>query len=394
MALPPSKPVALAFLPSFISRDDTAFRTTQIKTVAGRKRGRASKSTFQRPTTRLLKVPPQLHATATASAATSPLSLSTIAKNLEIIASARARSFSQLNDLKAQKHKHVELNVTSPLEILHGGVGRAIALDGRVDVLVHTAGYVGVGSLKENMLVLSRFCYAGSLPMTANAGRRKTYARFGINAFGPLNVTRAFLPSMRAGKSGTAVWLGSMAGRKYAPPSPVHPLISPSIISFSSPLANGGLSASTRAVNRSFAEALNAEIAPLGLSSFVIEAGGFRTAMLNMNRRPPSRGLRSNRKPCQRTLPRCATSPLSFRVRSRLTSGRWGQRQKPGDPRKAVARVADLVRGDGVAQGAYGQRELLIAETERILLQLQAGIDTPNKNERLCSTESTSTISL
>lgn len=39
---------------------------------------------------------------------------------------------------------------------------------------------------------------------------------FSTNVFGALNVSRAFLPYMRERKTGTIVWLGSIAGWRYA----------------------------------------------------------------------------------------------------------------------------------------------------------------------------------
>lgn len=42
------------------------------------------------------------------------------------------------------------------------------------------------------------------------------------NVFAPMNLNRAFLPYMRARKTGTVVWIGSLAGWMYVSCAGIH----------------------------------------------------------------------------------------------------------------------------------------------------------------------------
>lgn len=58
----------------------------------------------------------------------------------KVIATARGRSLAKLSKLKDQGADVLELDATSPLETLRGVAKQAIALHGRLDVLVNNAG--------------------------------------------------------------------------------------------------------------------------------------------------------------------------------------------------------------------------------------------------------------
>lgn len=58
----------------------------------------------------------------------------------KVIATARERSFSKIADLKEQGADILELDVTAPLDTLHEVAKKAIAIHGRIDVLVNNAG--------------------------------------------------------------------------------------------------------------------------------------------------------------------------------------------------------------------------------------------------------------
>jgi NAD(P)-dependent dehydrogenase (short-subunit alcohol dehydrogenase family) len=70
-----------------------------------------------------------------------------------VIATARKRSLSQLNDLKAKGADTLELDVTAPLEDLKIIAQQAVAIHGRIDVVVNNAGYILVGAIEENTYV-------------------------------------------------------------------------------------------------------------------------------------------------------------------------------------------------------------------------------------------------
>ena len=96
---------------------------------------------------------------------------------------ATARNVAKLEPLKSEGADIMPLDVTASLEDLKKSAEQAHSLYGRMDVLVNNAGYAMQGTLEE-------------------LSPAETQAQFDTNVFGLLNVTRAFLPYMRAQKSG------------------------------------------------------------------------------------------------------------------------------------------------------------------------------------------------
>ncbi|KAF7332923.1 Serine 3-dehydrogenase [Mycena venus] len=210
---------------------------------------------------------------------------------------ATARSVAKLNDLKEKGADVLELDVTAPLDKLHEIAKTATAIHGRIDVVVNNAGYILVGAIEE------------STP-------EETLEQFNTNVFGALNVTRAFLPYMRAKKSGTVVFMGSVGGWIGGP--------------------NVGLYCATKFTLRGISESLHLEIAPLGLRSTCIDFGYFRTTFLDPAHRAPY-------------VPRIEDyNEMSKRANDALLSYDGKQ---PGDPAKGVEVVLDIVRGEGLAAG-------------------------------------------
>ncbi|KAJ7303481.1 hypothetical protein DFH08DRAFT_722164 [Mycena albidolilacea] len=210
---------------------------------------------------------------------------------------ATARSVSKLMDLKDKGAAVLELDVTAPLDKLHAIAKEAAAIHGKIDVVVNNAGYVLVGAIEE------------STP-------EETVQQFNTNVFGALNVTRAFLPYMRAQKTGTVVWMGSMAGWQGLP--------------------NLGLYCATKYTLRGISETLHLEVAPLGLRSTCIDFGYFRTTLLDPNHRKPY-------------VPRIKDyNEMSKKADDVLVAADGKQ---AGDPSKGVQVVIDIVKGEGLAAG-------------------------------------------
>ncbi|KZT18860.1 NAD(P)-binding protein [Neolentinus lepideus HHB14362 ss-1] len=235
--------------------------------------------------------------TGTSSGIGRDLTLAALRRGDKVIATTRSRSLSKLADLKAQGADVLELDVTSPLDKLKQVAEKAVAIHGRVDVLVNNAGYILVGALEETT-------------------PEETLDQFNTNVFGALNVARAFLPYMRERKAGTIIWLGSVGGWRSGP--------------------GYGLYSATKYTARALSEALNAEISPLGLRSICIELGYFRTDFLT----PDNRSAYTTR---------IADYEQSVGATSKRLEGIDGK--QPGDPKKAVEVMVDLVRGEGVADG-------------------------------------------
>ena len=134
----------------------------------------------------------------------------------------------------------VRLDVTDPASA-GAAVRAAVDRFGRIDVLVNNAGTFIAGFFEE---------------IPADDFR----AQLETNLFGPLNVTRAVLPVMRAQRSGLVVTISSTAG----------------IV--------GGEFTSAYAASKfaleGWMESLTPEVAPYGIRTMLVEPGFFRTDLL------------------------------------------------------------------------------------------------------------------
>ena len=133
------------------------------------------------------------------------------------------------------------LDITDPASA-RAAVGAAVERFGRIDVLVNNAGNFYAGFFEE-------------------IDPEDFRAQLETNLFGPLNVTRAVLPVMRAQRSGVVVAISSTGG-----------LIGQEFCS--------AYSASKFAVE-GWIESLAPEVAPFGIHTMVVEPGFFRTELLS-----------------------------------------------------------------------------------------------------------------
>ncbi|OBZ65318.1 hypothetical protein A0H81_14725 [Grifola frondosa] len=217
------------------------------------------------------------------------LALEVLKRGDRVIATARARSMPQLQSLAVLGADVLELDVTDSPEHLKEIAKKAVALHGHVDVVVNNAGISVMGSIEEHTL-------------------EESYQQFNTNFFGGVSIARAFLPYMRERRSGTILWIGSLAG--WTPS-----------ISF------GMYSAAKHAV-RGISETLNAEISHLGLRSHVVELGYFSTNII------------PNRIPY---VPRISDYSEIIGRADGYFDSIYGH--EPGDPAKAATIIVDLVRG-------------------------------------------------
>jgi NAD(P)-dependent dehydrogenase (short-subunit alcohol dehydrogenase family) len=70
------------------------------------------------------------------------LTIAALNRGDKVIATARKRSLSQLEDLKSRGAETLELDVTAPIEELKTIATKAVGIYGRVDVIVNNAGAV------------------------------------------------------------------------------------------------------------------------------------------------------------------------------------------------------------------------------------------------------------
>lgn len=135
----------------------------------------------------------------------------------------------------------VALDVTDPKAAVEA-VQAAVDQFGRLDVVVNNAGNFQAGFFEE---------------MTPEAFRSQIETTF----FGPVNVTRAALPQLRAQRSGLVMTVSSTAG-----------------------IASTGDFLTAYAASKfgveGFMEALTTEVAPFGIHTMLVEPGFFRTELL------------------------------------------------------------------------------------------------------------------
>jgi NAD(P)-dependent dehydrogenase (short-subunit alcohol dehydrogenase family) len=134
----------------------------------------------------------------------------------------------------------VKLDVTSPADA-EAAVQAAVERFDRIDVLVNNAGNFYAGFFEE----ISPEDFRAQIETTL---------------FGPLNVTRAVLPVMRAQRSGLVVAISSTAG-----------IVGQEFCS--------AYAASKFGVE-GWIESLTPEVAPFGIRTMVVEPGFFRTELL------------------------------------------------------------------------------------------------------------------
>jgi NAD(P)-dependent dehydrogenase (short-subunit alcohol dehydrogenase family) len=146
-----------------------------------------------------------------------------------------ARAVGENEDLLA-----VKLDVTDPADAA-AAIRAAVDRFGRIDVLVNNAGNFFAGFFEE---------------ITPEDFR----TQIETTMFGPMNVTRAALPVLRAQRSGLVITISSTAG------------------------IAGGEFLSAYAASKfgveGWAESLAPEIAPFGIRTMIVEPGFFRTELL------------------------------------------------------------------------------------------------------------------
>src|SRR5688572_14044298 len=134
----------------------------------------------------------------------------------------------------------VKLDVTKPQDA-EAAVKAAVDRFGRIDVLVNNAGNFYAGFFEE-------------------VSPEDFRAQIETNLFGPLNVTRAILPTMRRQRSGLVVTISSIAG-----------IVGQEFVSAYC-VSKFGV--------EGWMESLAPEVAPFGIRTMLVEPGFFRTELL------------------------------------------------------------------------------------------------------------------
>ncbi|KAJ5156752.1 hypothetical protein N7492_009555 [Penicillium capsulatum] len=219
---------------------------------------------------------------------------------------ATARNADKIAHLKELGVVTMQLDVTAPQDELDRKAEEAIAAYGRIDVLVNNAGYLQIGTVEES-------------------SHDVWFNQFNTNLFGTLNVTRSFLPHLRANRSGTIVFIGSKGAWESIP--------------------TVGTYCASKAAIHSAAQSLSAEIAPFGIKTLLVEPGTVRTEVFSQQN--------------MKTVPmkyedyRGALGTLTG-----VFDGVYGN--ELGDARRSVENILNVVKGENGTAGKEWPSSLLL----------------------------------
>jgi len=224
-----------------------------------------------------------------------------------------ARAVGQNENLLA-----VKLDVTNPATAT-AAIAAAVDRFGRIDVLVNNAGNFYAGFFEE---------------ITPEDFR----AQIETTMFGPINVTRAALPVLRAQRSGLLVTISSTAG------------------------IAGGEFLSAYAASKfgveGWAESLAPEVAPFGIRTMIVEPGFFRTELLT----PESTSYAAS-----------TIGDYSERTEQTVTAWKGMNGLQGGDPAKLAVALIQLAELDeSPLRFAAGADAVGVFEARAKELQVQA----------------------
>ncbi|CAI7589941.1 unnamed protein product [Penicillium glandicola] len=225
-----------------------------------------------------------------------------LAKGDQVIATARSSNgisgTERISALKEAGAAVLGLDLTASQEELNTKAQQALEIYGQVDVLVNNAGYIEVGVVEEIDDTTLNNCLH-------------------TNVLGPLNLTRAFLPSMRARGTGTLLFASSIGGYVAAPGAGSY---------------NG-----SKGLLECIVPILALETASFGIRTSLLTFGHFRTEVFapgNIKFRAP------NLLPVYEELNKLIEGGCAATNGSQL-----------GDPKKACELVVEAVRGEGRCAG-------------------------------------------
>jgi NAD(P)-dependent dehydrogenase (short-subunit alcohol dehydrogenase family) len=167
-------------------------------------------------------------------------------------------------------------------------VAEAVERFGRIDILVNNAGNFYAGFFEE-------------LPAEDFRAQVET------NLFGPINVTRAVLPIMRARRQGLIVTMSSLAGIAGQPFVSAY--------------------SATKFGLEGWMEALTPEVAPFGIRTMLVEPGYFRTALLTEE---------------STKYPEPSIEDYADKTRATVTAWKGMNGMQPGDPAKLAKALIHL----------------------------------------------------
>ncbi|KAF9076965.1 putative short-chain oxidoreductase [Rhodocollybia butyracea] len=166
------------------------------------------------------------------------LAQNALIRGLRVVATARR--LSAITDLGDKGAQIFTLDVTDSPQEIKSFAEKAINAFGQVDILVNNAGWLLGGAIEE-------------------ITPEEVKSQFDTNFFGIINITNAFMPHLRARKTGTIVNVSS-AGSYSA-------------------LSGGGMYAASKAALECLTETWAHELGPFNIRAMSVNLGAFRTSV-------------------------------------------------------------------------------------------------------------------
>jgi len=229
---------------------------------------------------------------------------------------ATARNISSLGNLSDRYREQIILRPLDVTDFAAAGAAVAAAVErfGELNVVANVAGYGNIGSIEDTSIEDFR-------------------AQIDTNLLGPINLSKAAIPTMRAQRSGRILNFSSVGGRIGS-------------------TGRAPYSAAKFGVE-GFSEAMVTEVAPLGIKVTIFEPGGFRTDFAGSSQ-----------------------TILDIRPEYESTVGQAARFQRdyngkqPGDPVKAAAVILKVVAMDNpplrLLLGSDAVEIVLAADAQKI----------------------------
>ncbi|KAM0418567.1 hypothetical protein ACHAPT_012466 [Fusarium lateritium] len=230
------------------------------------------------------------------------LSLRALEAGHRVIAAVRdpVRSAEAVRSIEGAGGRVVQLDMIESKASITKKIREAEDIFGRIDYLVNNAGYSVLG-------VIELFTEA------------EAEQQIQTNFFGPFYAVQAVLLGMRARGSGTIVNVSSVAGQDGNP--------------------SCGLYAASKFGLEGFSEALSKEVKEFGIEVLLVEPGAFRTNFLGAS-------IKSG------TSSSAYAGTAADQALSKFSAATGKQ---PGDPRKAVNIMFEVITGEGEAGHLKGK---------------------------------------
>lgn len=160
--------------------------------------------------------------------------------------------------------------------------------------------------------------------------------QFQTHVFGPLGVTRAFLPHFRARKAGTLVFIGSTAAWGGIPTLGAYCASKSALRGMYRSHNRFTLRQEILILFKGAVETLQLELSPFGIRTLLVEPGFFRTELLNANNTVYIDSKIEDYKSLTNKL---------------YTQFKGAHHQQPGNPAEGVERIIEVVKSQGDAVG-------------------------------------------